>query len=169
MNYRWIGAVLIFAGCGGWGFTMASQYRRQEKLLKALSRALRAMRWELQYRLTDLPQLCREAGRQAGGPVGRILTEMGMQLEQQLAPDAASCMASVLPSEKLPLSLRRLLSQLGSCLGRYDLSGQLEGLETVLEECGQQLEGLSQDRDQRLRNYGTLGLCTGAALAILFI
>ena len=58
---------------------------------------------------------------------------------------------------------------MGSSLGRFDLDGQLLGLEAVRVYCQEQLSEMSKDRDVRLRSYQTLGLCAGAALAILFV
>ena len=54
-------------------------------------------------------------------------------------------------------------------IGRFDLEGQLQGLESVRVYCRDQLDNLAKDRDVRLRSYQTLGLCAGAALAILFV
>ena len=36
MTYRWIGAVLVVVGCGGFGFSLARETARQEQLLKEL-------------------------------------------------------------------------------------------------------------------------------------
>ena len=57
----------------------------------------------------------------------------------------------------------------GAYLGRFDLPGQKQGLEEVREACRMELEALGKNRETRLRSYGTLGLCAGAALAILFL
>ena len=65
--------------------------------------------------------------------------------------------------------LRRMLLLLGHSLGRFDLSGQLKGLASVRERCGQELQALRSDRDSRLRSFRVLGLCAGAALVILLI
>ena len=58
---------------------------------------------------------------------------------------------------------------LGTSLGRFDLTGQLNGLEQVRSHCRRELEALAGNRDQRVRGYQTLGICAGAALAILFV
>ena len=58
---------------------------------------------------------------------------------------------------------------LGRWLGRFDLDGQLKGLDAVRQECRRHLEELNNNREVRLRSYQTLGLCAGAAIAILFI
>ena len=170
MTYRWIGAVLILVGCGGFGFSMAREHRRQERLLEALERALKFMHWELQYRLTPLPELCNLAGRQVGGPIGSVLHQVSARLEQQTYPDVSCCMQSVLAADDvLPRQVRSLLRQLGSSLGRFDLPGQLEGLQALQAGCRKLLHHLEQGRGQRLRSYRTLGLCAGAALAILLL
>ena len=60
-------------------------------------------------------------------------------------------------------------SWLGASLGRFDLQGQLQGIESVRAQCRKDLAELEDNRDQRLRSYQTLGLCAGCALAILFL
>ena len=170
MTYRWMGAVLIMAGCGGFGLSMAASCRRQERLLQQLIEALRCMQWELQYRLTPLPELCRTAAGEVGGPVRKILKELSLELEKQVSPEASGAMQAVLHRMgELPRTERLLFRRLGSSLGRYDLPGQLEGLEALEKFCEKQLLALEENRDVRLRSYGTLGFCAGAALVILFV
>ena len=128
------------------------------------------MQCELQYRLTPLPELCRQAGQASGGAIREVLEGLASELEWQTAPDAASCMATVLGrSCTLSGRCRRLLNQMGKTLGRFDLEGQLNGLQAVCTACVEASERLQRDRDVRLRSYRTLGLCAGAALAILFL
>ena len=137
MSYRWFGAALVIAGCGGFGFSIASGYKREEGLLRQLLRVLNYMEWELEW---------------------------------QTSPDAASCMTAALKrSHELPRRVRGIMKQLGHTLGRFDLPGQKQGLEEVKEACRMELEALGKNRETRLRSYGTLGLCAGAALAILFL
>ena len=54
-------------------------------------------------------------------------------------------------------------------MGQFDLSGQLKGFEAVNKDCLRELTDLENNRTQRTRSYQTLGLCAGAALAILFL
>ena len=61
------------------------------------------------------------------------------------------------------------LRNLGISLGRFDLPGQLQGIHTARGECQSALDRLCSNRDNRLRSYETLGLCAGAALAILLL
>ena len=170
MTYRWLGALLILAGCGGFGISMAVSCRRQEQLLGQLIEAAEFMQWELQYRLTPLPELCRMAAKESGGLVRTVLRELSQELEHQVTPDVSGCMQLVLNRKKdLPRPERLLFRRLGSSLGRFDLPGQLEGLEALRKFCARQRKALEQNRDVRLRSYATLGFCAGAALVILFV
>lgn len=170
MSIKWIGALLVIAGCGGVGFTMAAAYKREEWSLRSLICALDFMACELQFRLLPLPELCRQAGAECRSIVGTVLTNLASELENQISPDADSCMyAALAKTENVPGRTENALRLLGTSLGRFDLEGQLKGLEQVRSHCRRVLEEMSQDRNQRIRGYQTLGLCAGAAMAILFV
>lgn len=169
MNLKLVGAVLIIGGCAGVGFSMAAAHRREEAALRQLIGALDYMGCELQYHLTPLPELCRKAAGECTGAVKQVLLQLSAELEGQIAPDATSCMnAAIARTPRLPQRTRKNLLALGSSLGRFDLQGQLSGLDNARNQCRRELDALSKDRDVRLRSYQTLGLCAGSALAILF-
>lgn len=170
MSLKLLGAVCIICACGGMGFSMAAAHRREESALRQLIQVLDHMGCELQYRLTALPELCCSAAQDVGGCVGQVLIKLTGELEAQIAPDAASCMrAAVDKTGKLPPSIRKNLLMLGTSLGRYDLQGQMKGIDGVRVQCRTDLEALTANREVRLRSYQTLGLCAGCALAILFL
>ena len=169
MGIKGMGAVLIIAGCGGFGFSMAAGVRQQEKLLHQLIRVLDVLEAELQYRLTSLPDLCRLAARECDGHLRNLFRELWSALSRQDHPDAASCMDAVLiQCDELPGRVKKHLRYLGRTLGRFDLPGQLQGLQTVCTACKADLTALQRNREVRLRSYQTLSLCAGAALVILF-
>lgn len=170
MNYKWIGAILIIASCGGFGMMLAAAQRREESALRQLIGALDLMECELQYRLTPLPDLCRQAGQESKGCVRGVLLNLAEELEAQAAPDVGSCMGASLAMVKdIPSKTKEAFSLMGQSLGRFDLTGQLKGLEAVRGNCRRELEALTANKDVRLRSYQTLGFCAGAALAILFL
>ena len=170
MSIKWIGAILVVAGCGGFGFSLAAAYRREEASLRQLMRMLRFMQRELRFRLTPLPELCRQAAGEGRGQTRAVMQYLAAALEAQEQPEAYGCMRSALRrADGLSGRVKRLFLQLGRSLGRFDLDGQLEGLEDVLNACREQLDQLQENRASRLKSYQTLGLCAGAALAILFL
>ncbi len=170
MNLKWIGAALIITGCGGVGFLFAYQYRREVKYLEQLVLALEYMECELEYRLTSLPELCRKVAERVSGGLRKVFEALDGEMENQVAPDVVSCMKAALSRvPELPGGTANALSVLGGGLGVFDLSGQLKSLRAVISQCSAQLQQLKGNQVQRLRSYQTLGLCAGAALAILFI
>ena len=170
MSLHWIGAVLIVAGCGGVGFGMALNYKREENSLRQLIRVMDMFCCELEYRVTPLPELFRKAANTATGHLAKLFANVAQELENQVAPDATYCMASALRrSRELPGRILFALTDLGRSLGEYDLDGQLQGIKAVQASCTRQLGELESNRTQRIRSYQTLGLCAGAALAILFL
>jgi len=170
MSYKWFGAVLIIAGCAGTGFSMAANDRKEEAMLHQMLSAIGYMKSELQYRLTPLPLLCRMTAKQASGPVRKLFDSLASELEQQILPEAPDCMRAALALvPDLPGSLRSVCRELGTSLGQLDLNGQLQGLDNARELCLRKRKHMEHNREQRLRSYQTLGLCAGAALAILLI
>lgn len=170
MNLKWIGAFLIVFGSGLAGFMVSAAYRQEEHDLRQFICALDYMACELQYRRSPLPDLCHNAAAERSGFIARLLENLAIELETQISPSVQDCLA-IAASTSGPLSKRiqEAVCILGTSLGRFDLEGQLQGLEAVRTYCREQLDEMAQDRTVRLRSYQTLGLCAGAALAILFV
>ena len=93
MMYKWVGSVLVFAGCGGFGLSLAGAHIRRERMLMQIRRMLDEMECELRYRLTMLPDLCMIAAKNSTGPVKKVMTAFAGELQNRISPDPASCMA----------------------------------------------------------------------------
>lgn len=170
MDFKWIGAVLIISGCGGFGFSLVSAHRREEQLLRRLIRVLDFMTCEIQFRATPLPELCRKAAEEGGKTLHSVFLCLAEKLDAHTSSDVNACMEDVLTEyPALPQSAVQNLMLLGSSLGRFDLAGQVKALQETRSQCQSELDALICGRDDRLRNYQTLSLCAGAALAILLI
>ncbi len=170
MEYKWIGAALILTGCGGFGWSLGAAQRRQTRDLKSLQRALAVMEEELQYRLTSLPELCRIAAEEGRGTAARFFQALAEELEAYSSPDPAGCMDMVLSRlGASDMGTRRLLKELGYALGRFDLPGQVRGLQYIRQETQRELDKLEAGKEERLRCWQTLSICAGLALAILFL
>ena len=170
MSVKMIGAIIIIVACGSVGFSMAAAHRQEENTLRQLLNALEIMSCELQQRLLPLPHLCQIAGNTCRGDIARLFHKLSDELERQIAPDATVCVDIALAAfPKLPPITREVFTQLGISLGQYNMEGQLNGLQIAKKQCQNALDSLNQNRDNRLRSYQTLGLCAGAALAILLL
>ena len=166
---RLMGAGCIVAGSGAFGFAMAVASRKEERQLRQLLGTLEFLSCELSYRLTPLPNLCRGAATGRGGAVAEFFLGLAMELEKQTEPDVQACVRMILERMEIPTSIRRILGELGQTLGRFDLPGQLRGLELSIRETEQALRTIQEGAPERRRSWQTLGLCVGAALAILFV
>ena len=165
-----VGAVLIILSCAAMGFSVANAHKHKERMLQQIIHCVQHMAWELQYRQTPLPQLVRMCAEQTTMPLSQFFRAMDREMEANCFPDAAHCVATVLAEQrKLPPVVVDKLTFLGSSLGRFDLQGQISGLDSVAQLCQRELDGLLMNRDVRLRSYATLGICAGVALVILFI
>ena len=168
MYLKLIGAILIIAGCGGYGILMAMNHRREVKALHQLIYVLQQMICELEYRMPPLPELCRFGGGCTTGAIRSFFLALARMMDEQVSPDVATCTIAALKSVSgIPSQAAAQLQSLGQMLGRFDLSGQLVGLERCAQACQGQLEVMEHQQTQRLRSYQTLGFCAGAALAIL--
>lgn len=167
---KWLGAAIIITVCGYFGISYANAYRKEERNLRQLISILDYMECELQYRLTTLPNLCRQVASDGKSGIYHFFGMLADELEMQHSTDVSSCMhVTIEKYAHLTNITRKILISLGQTMGRFDLTGQLKALESARRECRTELENLTQNKDIRLRSYQTLGICAGAALVILFI
>ena len=170
MTTKILGALFVVASCASVGFRIAANYRAEERYLRNLIGILDYMECELRYRLTPLPVLCRRVAADFPNTPGKFFEALAQEMDAQLSPDMESCVSKALcASRNVPKITRSTLELFGKTVGRFDMEGQLKGLDAVRSECKRNLDILGCDRDSRLRSYQTLGLCAGASLAILLI
>lgn len=170
MYFKIIGALMIITGCGGFGFYLASTHKKEELLISRMIIILDFMECELQYRMTPLPMLCKQAADESSGILKSVFLNLSFELDNQISPDVSTCMhAAIKQSKPIPKLTLRCLQMLGSSLGRFDLQGQLQGLHSVRTYCTNIQKELRNNKDSRIRSYQTLSLCAGAALAILLL
>ena len=169
MSSKIMGSILVILGCGGFGFSLAAACRREERQLQQLMDILQYLYCELKFRLTPLPDLCREAARQGRGGVYSLFDGVADLLQQGTMPQVSDCIYLAMVGPEITSTVRELMIVMGQTLGQFDLEGQLMGLESLRQRCAQSLDTLRQGKTDRLRSYQTLGLCAGAALVILFV
>ena len=164
------GAILVILGCGCIGFLTAASHKNEEKCLRQFISALDHMECEIRFVQTPLPELCRKTALVINGPLRDAFISLASELDDQIAPDVNTCVSAVLQkTNRLPELTKTAMELLGSSLGNYCREGQLTGIESVRAESKRLLEIHTNNQDARIRSYQALGLCAGAAIAILFI
>ena len=91
MMIRIWGAILILAGCGGFGTLICISYKREEDMLRQLIHTIHHMQCELQFRLTPLPNLCLQASDVCTGIISKLFIALSDELNQQVSADVLSC------------------------------------------------------------------------------
>ena len=169
MIIRIIGAILILSGCCATGVLLSSNHRKAEIALQQLSIALEHFEYELQYRQASLSALLRTVATEKGA-IHDFFNTLSTELENQIEPDAACCVAAALGKSKgIPELVEPLLLSLGRSIGRFDIESQAKELSSVRKECELLLSKHINNQDNRIRCYQTLAVCTGFALIIVLI
>lgn len=168
MTLKLVGAVLILTTCGGLGLRSATEYLKEQKLLRQFVSILDYIECELQYRLTPLPDLCRLASSVTDSVLAEIFQALARELEVQASTNVKNSMEYVIDKFTVltPLT-RQTLLLLGQSLGQFDISGQIKEIEGVRHVCLQHLQEIASHKSERIRKYRTLGFCTGAVLVII--
>lgn len=166
---KMIGIALIIFSCGMFGFMKAASLKREINSLHELVGILNLMECELNFKLTPLPELCRSCAGN-GKSLEKLFIVLADELENQIAPDVSTCMAAAIEKCRCQhASLQSLLTELGCSFGKFDLQGQVSGINTVRQSCLMQLEKMEESKDLRIRNYRTLGLCAGTVLVLILL
>lgn len=170
MVARIIGAILVVSSCFGLGISVGCKMLKEIRVLDQWIKILNRMQVELRYSLRSLPDLFRFLSHEEKGELAELFLRIAIEMENQIRPDVARCIDAVLMSAGgIPESVIESIGLLGVELGKYDLDGQLLGINNIRERVIEKRNLLNQDKAKRIRGYQTLGVCTGAALVILFI
>ena len=165
-----VGAAFVVFSCGFVGFAIAQNYKQTIYELEQLLLALDYMQVQMQYQKTPLPELCQKTAEHTRGKVSKAFSSFAKELDRHVSADPSVCMANATDMfwERLP-ELHGLFMRLGSVLGKFDLEGQQKGIAAVHGEAKGKLDSLFANKEGRMRGYQTLGLCAGAAVAILLL
>ena len=170
MIIKTLGAICIFGVCGGFGWMLAYAKKKEIDLIEQFIRILLRLENEIHYHLKSIPDIFRHISAEEKGELSEFLLQTAVEMENQIQPDVARCMAvSATGLAGMPNSIIKLIENLGNELGRYEVEGQISGIEQVRMRAEELRNELSRDRIRRIRGYQTLGLCVGAALVIIFI
>lgn len=168
MNLRIIGAVVIVMVCGGLGFDLAARDKHETATLSEFIKSLAYLQRELDAKGYALAQLCRNAAQVSRGIVSRFWSSLSIALDARLSASVSECIEEVMTAYRsMPQSSANAFRELGNCLGKYDREVQLQGILAVLSDAKVTLQSYRDNQPGRIRCYQTLGLCAGAAIAIL--
>ena len=168
---RLVGAAMLLTASAALGFGAASTLNARVHELEGLILSMKTMEWELADRLTPLPDLLRRATVCMGGVVKDfyLLCLSGLERRKEtpflrIWCEAVRCAPFHLEGQELAE-----LENLGSVLGRYDAASQCAALRESRERLNVLLAGAREQKEKMGRVYGTMGLASGALLAIVLL
>jgi len=155
---RFLGAILVAAGCAGVGVHAAMELKARVGLLRRLCAGLEVMERELSLGRTPLPELLEGLEEELFRAAARGLAQgLGLRRAWDGALDASS----------LPPEDREVLRPLGRVLGRYDAPGQEESVEHVRRDLERRLAQAREESSRLGRMYAALGVTAGIFLAVM--
>ena len=96
---QWIGAICVVGACGACGFSMAASYTGLQRCLQQLQNGLELMQCQMEYQMTELPELCAILASACTGPVGKFFGTLGQELRRGDVSEAPACVALTLARE----------------------------------------------------------------------
>jgi len=167
---RWFGFAFVLLSGILSGFCMCKDVKRREKILLDLIRAFQIMGAEIEYQLTPLQELCITVSNQSDTPsVKKLFSYVALSMEHFPGKTAGQIMHEALDINGLDTDLSSVLRDLFLHLGKQDVFSQVRALRCAEERMTYFHKNLLQTKQERVRSYKTLSLCTGLALAIILI
>jgi len=170
MIIKVIGAVMILLSCGSFGLYIYQGYKKEVSSINELIAILTFMESELKYHQLSIQELCYRIRSCYSGCVAKFMHSLALALDKNDETDISKCVNKILlTNQSVPQRTRALLSDIGKTFGCFDLDGQITQLEYHKAKCIQELEGYIKNKEGYIHSCQTLGLCAGAAVAILLI
>ncbi len=170
---RFLGALLVVAGAGGFGYLIAGSIDEHAATLRRLIAALQHLESDITFASVPLLTALRNAARAGGGTVGAFLAAVADQTARNDGQPLARTWHEVLGVHKADLLLTpaevEVLERLGMVLGGSDREDQQKHLamaQATLGQCSAEADGTAR-RTKRVWRY--LGFTLGAlAVVVLY-
>ncbi len=168
---KWIGAILLLAGCIGCGAMAVRNLSGRVITLRSLTGALDILGEELNFGLPPMVQWLQNTAKRAAHPASAFLFACANELckgdERKLADIWRSTARETLPQLK-PCDLEMVM-EIGAVLGRYDADGQSRAIAAARHRLAAQLEVAEEERGRNGKVCGALSAAAGLFLVILLI
>ncbi|MFR0733614.1 MAG: hypothetical protein ACLSHU_04880 [Oscillospiraceae bacterium] len=79
---QWIGAICVVGACGACGFSMAASYTGLQRCCGSCRTTWELMQCQMEYQMTELPELCAILASACTGPVERFFGTLGQELRR---------------------------------------------------------------------------------------
>ncbi|MEX2356547.1 MAG: stage III sporulation protein SpoIIIAB [Thermaerobacterales bacterium] len=170
---RLIGSLLVVAGSGALGYSLADAWRRRPEELARLQSCLQVLMTEMDYGLTPLAEAWERAAGAADGVVSLLFLRAADHLRAAsgITPRDA-WRRSVLETYgdmAIEKSEMEMMSALGASLGASDRHDQRRHIELCLKRLEAAERSARNDAARNFRLYQYLGLISGGLVVALLV
>ncbi len=164
-----LGKLLLLLGCTALGLGRGFGLKRRTACLFELRRALETMGRELTFSLRPLGSLMDQARRESRGEACALFAACQEKFAHTGGESWAESWRTALETTSLPLKEedRRILSEAGQILGRYDGEDQRRALGGLLARLEEQAQEARSEEKRLFRVYTALGITAGLFCVIL--
>lgn len=166
-----MGACFVAAASLMSGWASRQGMQQQLRLRRQLRLALELMQGEMELRMPPVAELFETVGQQLGGELGQFFQGTAVEMAAVTGRPPQTAMRLQLEKEPLPLEQeeRRMLLELGGCLGRYDLTGQARALNLYKRQADGLIAAGEDTIHRRARASMTASVCAGLALIVILL
>lgn len=168
---KWVGLLMILAGCSGLGLSYAGEYNKRLKALGELEQMLGFMKDAIEAHQVPLTEAIRMALEHMKGAHQTFLKEVLIQLEQFSGEDIAVIWRGKAELLKQDLSRQdyELFSHCMDQTGFLDATAQKKALDKSRQAFFEQIRKLTEKRDETCKLYKTIGVLAGIFFCVLLI
>lgn len=173
MFLKLIGIGLVFSAAVLTGFSLSKDYLSRINTLEYFQKMLLLLKGEIKYSNSEIVEAMKKVSEKTENVVGDFLksvTEYFEKTDYTLSECWNRASRDFLESntgfnDKDVL----LIQEFGRNLGITDKETQINNIFNLMEEMDMKIKKLKDDREEKCRLYRTLGVMTGAFIAVVFI
>lgn len=170
---KWLGLLLIFAACSGYGLLL--DYRKKMRLreIENFIFVFELLRAEIDYGLTPIGEACLNVAEGAMPQVAAIFRDFEKGMSQRECAELGVLWRQSLDRNwnqfHLEAGEHQILEQFGIAVGYLDKGLQKKNIDMVLSRLGHLKEQATEQFERTSRLYTTVGMLVGAGVVILLI
>lgn len=173
MYLKILGSVFLLASTASIGFLKAGELKIRTERLNELKKVMLLLQGEFRFRRAPIPEAFEAVSKKAEAPFAGFLESVAAELEAGKSGNFLSIWekqcGELLSWEGMKREDQQLLEQLGSSLGCFEVTLQLEMLQGVIRQTEEVLKTAKEQQEVRGKLYQTMGVSLGALLTLLII
>ncbi len=172
MLIKLLGCGIIMLCTAKIGFDKAGRFTRRVGEIRELQTALAALKGEIGFARTPMPEALIKTGQRLKTAVAGIFSASGEAL-RTCDITAGTAWETGIDASKKDLALKEddiyIIRSFGELLGGGDVAGQLENIDLAMARLSVSEGEAIEDERKHARLYRTLGIIGGIVLAVIFI